>query len=182
MADGTPSAQALAIELRNMSFEQFHTRYVNGARPGENLPFGSGQLGTGHVALLEIDDAGHQYVIEAMPARGVQRITYADWHLGRTCETIWHGRLDRLPANECSRIVSEAVQHVGRPYDFWNLKLDDASAFYCSKLVWLAVRNATGVALDGDPDTGPRFWVSPKRLLLASSVVKLHNPDDSRGG
>src|SRR5262245_43036940 len=78
-AEGSPPVRALAAELKDMTFEQFHVRYINGARPGENMPFSSGRLGTGHIGILDIDRTGPPYVIEAMPQLGVQRISYDDW-------------------------------------------------------------------------------------------------------
>ena len=177
-AEGSSSATALAAELRNMTFEQFHARYVNGARPGENVPFKGGQVGTGHIAILEIDGSHRPYVIEAMPAVGVQRVAYDDWLKARICEMVWHGRMGGLAPDKRASVATEAARHLGRPYDFWNLRLDDTSSFYCSKLVWLAVREATGLAIDGDSSPGPRFWVSPKRLLSARGIVKLYNPQD----
>lgn len=176
--DGSPQAQALATELRRMTFEQFHARYINGATPGTNVPFGAGQLGTGHIAVVDVDDSQRAHVIEAMPAFGVRRVAYDDWLKARACEMVWHGRLRELPPEKRVQIAREASRHIGRPYDFWNLKLDDASSFYCSKLVWLSVLKATGAAIDGDSSPGPRFWVSPKRLLSARAIVKLHSPQD----
>src|SRR5262249_15456363 len=138
-AEGSPPSRALAAELKGMTFEQFHVRYINGARPGDNVPFSSGRLGTGHIGILDIDPAGRPNVIEAMPHAGVQRISYDDWLRDRTCEMIWHGRIEGLSREKRAIIAAEAARHIGRPYDFWNLKLDDTSGFYCSKLVWLSV-------------------------------------------
>jgi hypothetical protein len=74
-------------------------------------------------------------------------------------------------------VSGEASKYIGRPYDFWNLDLADTSAFYCSKLVWLAIRYGLGFDIDGDSNPKRAFWFSPKQLINEPGIELIVNPE-----
>lgn len=164
-------------ELRTMDFREFHGRYAADQKAGVPGVFGSGGgIYVGHVAILDVDADGQAWVIEALLATGVIRQPYAKWLAGRPGEVVWHGRLRDLGADARAKIADEARKHLGKPYDFWNFDLSDDSAFYCSKLVWLAIMRSQGFAVDGDPDPRRGVWFSPKQLMYCKPVARLHDP------
>ena len=178
--DASDYERQVAAGLKRMTFAEFHSRYTTGLEADTITPYGSGVPGVGHVAIVERDPNGNLFVIDAMPDPGVARLSYADWLGKRPCELVWHGRVDGVAAALREKLAEEAKRQLGKPYSFWNFKLDDDSGFYCSKLVWLSVMRAASLAIDGDTNPLRKFWLSPKQLLYAQPVVRLHNPADYR--
>jgi hypothetical protein len=178
--DADEHERRAATALKRMTFEEFHTRYTTGGEPGRPVQYGSG-VRVGHVAIVERDPSGDIYVIEAMPDPGVNRLLYRDWLASRRCELVWHGRLHGVSRELRANIAVEAKRQLSKPYNFWSLKLDDDAGFYCSKLVWLSALRATKIAVDGDANPLRLFWLSPKQLLYAPKMVRLHNPDNYGG-
>jgi uncharacterized protein YycO len=107
---------------------------------------------------------------------GVVRTPYAQWLTSRPGEIVWHGRVRDIPADQLAQIAIESKKYIGRPYDFWNFDLDDDKAFYCSKLVWLSISRSLHFPIDGDPNPKRVFWFSPKQLLYAKTISRLHDP------
>lgn len=176
-ASGEPDAVRSADAIAAMTFEEFNARYLRDLQPGQPVPYGlGGVVAVGHVAIVEKDANGEPYVIEALWTPGVVRSSYADWLKGRPGEVVWHGRLKGKSAEERARIAAEAKQFIGVPYDFWNFDLADTRGFYCSKLVWLAVKQAVGLPIDGDSNPRRRLWLSPKQVLNATAVERLLVP------
>ena len=173
--DASEYDHQVASSLKHMTFDEFHSRYTTGLRRGELAPYGS-FVAVGHVGVVEKDLDGKLFVIDAMPDPGVDRLSYDDWLAKRPCELVWHGRVDGLDAPLRANIAEEAKRQLNKPYRFWNFKLDDDSGFYCSKLVWLSVMRAANIAIDDDANPLRTFWLSPKQLLYAPKVVRLHNP------
>ena len=179
-ATRTREEEQLARSIRGLTFREFQAGFTGTTPPNEPTPFGrgAGAVAVGHVAIVEIDPAGQIWIIEAMPTPGVSRLPYDKWVAQRADQLIWHGRLrERSPADR-AKIAVEAKRFIGKPYDFWNFKLDDDKGFYCSKLAWLATYKAVQVALDGDPSTARLRWISPKQILQANTITRLHNPGD----
>jgi hypothetical protein len=164
-------------ELRSLDYREFVARYHGNQKPGEpGVYSGGGGLYVGHVGIIDMAASGEPFVVEALWDRGVERRSYPDWIAGRPGEAVWLGRLrDRSP-NERASVAREAVKHVGRPYDFWNFDLNDDAAFYCSKLVWLAIFRSLRVPVDGNANPRRAFWFSPKQLLYSPVVARLHDP------
>lgn len=195
-----PEMKAIADELEPLTFAEFQSRYFDGAAgPGpqsrELGPLIAGLPQVGHVAIIEIDGQGKRWVIEAIPkaetryaslysrfADGVVRTPYDEWVTIHKEYNVWHGRVKDRPAAERAAIASEAKQFLGKDYWFWSFDLSDENAFYCSKLVWLSVWKAFGLALDGNPAFERHFWVSPKRLINAPTIELLYNPANYGGG
>ena len=200
-ATGNAAEQAAADELERLTYEEFQARYFQGnsgggagsGSDGGNLrslgPRGIGIPQVGHVAIVEVDRSGAAWVIEAMPksqhryeslysrfTNGVIRTPYSQWIDDHKAYNVWHGRLKDVGRTRRARIVTEAKPFLGKDYWFWSFSLDDETAFYCSKLVWLSVWKAMNVALDGDQSFSRNFWVTPKQLVYASSIKLLHNP------
>lgn len=174
-----PDLSAADIDyLRSLSFLEFYNRYVGDQVPGTPGVFKSkGGIYVGHVAILDKEPSGQAWVIEAISGPGVIRHTYEDWLNGRPGEIVWHGRVDSRTAEERTKIVAAAQKYVGVKYDFWNFDLADASGFYCSKLVWLAIWDALEIAIDGDKNPKRRFWFSPKQLLYLKTISRLNEPE-----
>lgn len=197
-ASGNADQLAAADEMQRLTFEEFQARYFEGSAgagngDGTNLrgfaPRGVGIPQVGHVALIEIDASGVPWVIEATPKslhryeslysrfpNGVIRNPYEKWIDEHKAYNVWHGRLRNFDRAQRTRIVTEAKPFLGKDYWFWSFNLNDETAFYCSKLVWVSVWKAINFALDGDTSFARNFWVTPKQLVYATSIELLHNP------
>jgi Permuted papain-like amidase enzyme, YaeF/YiiX, C92 family len=164
-------------ELRNLTFREFYARYAGDQKPGIPGAYASGGgIYVGHVGIVDIDPSSKAWIIEALLDRGVVRTPYDQWLKLRPGEVVWHGRVRELPLPDRQKIVAEATKNIGKPYDFWNFDLNDDRSFYCSKLVWLSIWRALGFAIDGNSNPWRGFWFSPKQLLYASTVTRLHDP------
>ena len=171
--------ERVATEVRNLSYNEFRTRYLRNLKSGEITPYGSGGVvAVGHVAIVELDANKEPWVIEALVEPGVVRQRYSDWIRGRTGQTVWHGRIKNGALDQRADVAAHAARYVGKPYDFWNFDLRDERGFYCSKLVWLATMQALHVPIDGDPESSRAFWLSPKQILASAKVDRLFDPGD----
>jgi len=162
--------------LRRMNFREFLAVYEGDQKPGVPGDYSSNGLYVGHVGIVDLDDAGKPWVIEAVIPEGVRRISYADWIRGRSDQVVWLGRIRDIQASQLRAIPVEAAKYLGKPYDFWNFDLDNDSGFYCSKLVWLSVFRSLGFAIDGNNDSKRAIWFSPKQLLYSPLINRLHDP------
>jgi hypothetical protein len=68
----------------------------------------SSHVYVGHVAIVEIDESGVPWVVEALWGMGVIRRTYADWAMERAGEDVWLGRLAKLAVADRAKIPLEA--------------------------------------------------------------------------
>ena len=193
-ASGNADQFAAAEQMERLTYDEFQSRYFNGGDSGvreRGLTRGIGIAipHVGHVALIEVGASGAAWVIEAMPKaqyryeslysrfkNGVIRTAYGDWIEQHKAYNIWQGRLKNIDQAQRARIADAAKPHLGKDYWFWSFNLNDESAFYCSKLIWVSVWKAMNVALDGDQSFARRFWVTPKQLVYATSIELLHNP------
>lgn len=173
-AEGELDQQSLR-EIQLMSLDDFEHLYFEGQANGTLQPY-SGVAGTGHVAILEKNEAGNLWVIEAMMDRGVIRNPYDGWIRSRGQSGVWHGRVKSLSEDHIQRSVAVAKQQVGKPYNFWNFDLSDDTDFYCSKLVWYAFVRGAKLAIDGNPQPKRSIWLSPKQVLNSSLVDQLFSP------
>jgi permuted papain-like amidase YaeF/Yiix C92 family enzyme len=166
--------------IRRLSFAEFYAAYVGTPVPSEPmvLQFGLG-LYVGHVGIIEVDQSKNKWVIEALGGKGVIKQRYEDWINGRPGQWIWAGRLKDPSPDKRKLISEEAAKYIGRPYNFWNLDLDDDREFYCSKLVWMAIyRSPLHIAVDGNSNPRRLFWFSPKQLLYSSAVDEIFSPGE----
>jgi hypothetical protein len=194
-AQPTRSLQAsgVAERLKSMRYEEFERYYFEGASESavaRGIDIGGVKLSVGHVAIIEIDQQGVPFVIEAVPTGSlavlgggtVQRTPYREWLTRRPDDQLWHGRVKELDRGVRARIPEAAARHLGKPYDFFNFDLDDDSGFYCSKLAWMSVWRSASIAVDDDPDPlrGNRFppWLSPRQLLNSRRILVLRKPDE----
>ncbi|QJW85451.1 hypothetical protein HK414_25395 [Ramlibacter terrae] len=162
----SPELRQLATYLEALSYGEFATRYLSDVDTARIAEYGGLDdiFSVGHVGIIDVV-GGVPYVIEAVwgGIKKVQRISYDDWLKARPSSWVWVARPVAMSDKQRSSFVEEARSFVGRPYDFWNFDLSDDSAFYCSKLVWLAYRRAVGHSIDGHAPTRS-FWFSPKQL------------------
>lgn len=171
----------LAQIIEDMTYSEFINKYAAEATPQEFQTYGIGQIAyVGHVAFIEVDPATKvPYVIEAVYGKNqactscVQRIAYADWLKNRGDVLVWHGRLKGLDEAARIEVVKYARQQVDKPYRFFNFDLADDAGFYCSKLVWQAVKKATGIAVDGNDSPRRLIWFSPLQLMRSKANVAL---------
>jgi hypothetical protein len=192
-ASGDADRIAAADQLEPVTYEQFHAAFFDDPAAPRTRGFSAAAAipEVGHIAIIEIDQGGNQWVVEAMPKapnryealysrfqNGVVRTPYAEWIVKHPADqyNIWHGRLRDIQPGQGDAIVDAAKAFLGRDYWFWSFNLNDYSGFYCSKLVWVSVWNALNVALDGDKSFPRRFWVTPKALINSSMVEVLHDP------
>jgi hypothetical protein len=186
---GDPEKLAAAERIARTSFEDFYALYYEDASPDAARRFSLSLPEVGHCAILDIDSAGMPQVIEAMPKdnkryesiytrfpNGVVTSSYASWIAEHKDYRVWHGRLDGFAQPDRARIAEQARTYLGRDYWFWSFDLADETDFYCSKLLWISAWRTLGVSLDGDNSTARNFWVSPKRLINAKAIVRLHSP------
>jgi len=161
--------------LKGMSFDTFQKVYAEDVSPEAVIPYG-GLFGVGHVAIVRIVDGKPPTIVEAMWGKGVREISYEAWKAERKGQIFWHGRLKNIGPKLRAAIAEDAFREVGKPYKFWNFDLADESGFYCSKLAWLMIRNATSIVVDEKPDPVRLLWFSPKQLLKSSHFEMLQNP------
>jgi len=163
--------------IQGLTYREFYARYAGDQQP--DLPgvysTGSG-IYVGHVGIVDIDGDGRPWIIEALMDGGVVRTAYDKWLQSRPGEVVWQGRVREISKQDRRKIVAEALKYLGRPYDFWNFDLNNDAGFYCSKLVWMAIFRSLGFAIDGKADPQRRFWFSPKQLLYAKTIARLHDP------
>jgi hypothetical protein len=162
--------------MRTLTYGDFYARYTGGAKSRSATYSVSSPVYVGHVAIIEIDESGVPWVIEALWGKGVIRRTYADWTLERAGEDVWLGRLARLAVADRAKIPLEAKKQVGKPYDFWNFDLNDDTGFYCSKLAWMAALRSLRIAVDDNPNPKRFFWFSPKQFLYVPRITRLIDP------
>jgi permuted papain-like amidase YaeF/Yiix C92 family enzyme len=167
--------ERLLATLGDLTFDEFHAYYTTGLPPGMPVPAGS-LVGVGHVAIVD-READRITVVEAMQGLGVRQIDYEQWLAGRLGEAVWHGRLRGFEKTQRGMIAQEAKRFLRKPYQFWNFLLDDEAGFYCSKLVWLSINKALGIAIDNDRNPSRTIWLSPKQILNAPNVLVLLAPD-----
>lgn len=187
----------LAEKLRNMSYSEFEALYF--ASPSEPIDTNAWSrkstsprqtIYVGHVGIIDMAANGAPFVIEATVEGlkgAVVRTSYAEWLKGHNGKQVWHGRIRRFDSGLRKRIAQEARKQLGKPYSFFNFNLDDDTAFYCSKLVWMSVWRATladtgtgPVAIDGNANPRRPFfgWFSPKQLANAERVELLFSPSE----
>jgi hypothetical protein len=182
-ANPTYFSEADIAELENMTFPEFYSRYAGDQKPGVPGTYSTGAgIYVGHVGIVEVDRNKTPWIVEALMTRGVVRTTYDDWIKSRPGEIVWHGRVRDLSPEERGKILAEAKKYLSKPYYFWNFDLNDDSEFYCSKLVWLAIWRSLGFAIDGDSNPKRKFWFSPKQLLYAKTIARLHDPGPYANG
>ncbi|MGR4928240.1 YiiX/YebB-like N1pC/P60 family cysteine hydrolase [Bradyrhizobium sp. CAR08] len=162
--------------MRKLTYEDFHEKYTGTRKSGNATYSAGGPIYVGHVAIIDIDQAGAPWIIEALWGKGVIRRPYSDWTTERAGEVVWLGRLAKLSSADRARIPDEARKYIGKPYDFWNFNLNDDTGFYCSKLAWLAAFRSLKIAVDDDLNPKRAFWFSPKQFLYVTRMTRLINP------
>ena len=163
-------------KMRRLKYSDFYAAYTGAGKARSTAYSSGGPIYVGHVGIVEIDEVGVPWVIEALWGRGVIRHTYAEWVTERAGEVVWLGRLTNLSASQRTKIPLEARKQVGKPYDFWNFDLNDESGFYCSKLAWMAAFRSLNLAVDGNRNPRRFFWFSPKQFLYVPRMARLIDP------
>ena len=120
-----------------------------------------------HVGIIEVEENGEVYVIEASPEEGVREIA-----LEKFIEEV--PKVNDEPIIAIKRItkdypVSETIEraksHLGEPYDWWYLK--DNGKMYCSELVYESYIDEDGeyifeaqpMNFRGPDGSMPQFWI-----------------------
>lgn len=120
-----------------------------------------------HVGIIEVEENGEVYVIEASPEEGVREIA-----LEKFMEEV--PKVNGEPIIAIKRItkdypVSETIEraksHLGEPYDWWYLK--DNGKMYCSELVYESYIDEDGeyifeaqpMNFRGPDGSMPQFWI-----------------------
>jgi len=161
--------------LQRMPYEKFLKVYNEDMSPEAVTPFGV-IVGVGHVAIVRRTEGESPMIVEAMQGIGVREVSYDAWKAEREGQIFWHGRLKTSNPTLRAAVAERAYAQVGKPYKFWNFDLADESGFYCSKLAWLAIRDATGIVVDDNPNPVRKLWFSPKQLLKSPHLEILQNP------
>ena len=163
--------------IQGLTYREFYARYAGDQQPDMPGVYSAGSgIYVGHVGIVDIDGDGRPWVIEALMDEGVVRTAYDRWLQSRPGQIVWQGRIREISKQDRKKIVLEALKYLGRPYDFWNFDLNKDAGFYCSKLVWMAIFRSLGFAIDGKANPQRTFWFSPKQLLYAKTITRLHDP------
>ncbi len=124
----------------------------------------------GHVGIIFFKDKV-PWVVEAVPKQ-VRTISYEEWLKRYKGASVWHGRIKNMDSEVRSRIAKEACDQECRQYSLFNLRLDDCSKFYCSKLIWFSAFKVSRVSLDGDSNPDRYLWFTPKQLINSEEHVE----------
>ena len=111
-----------------------------------------------HVAIVEVDASGKQWVIDATPQRGVCRYPL-DTLIHENPEAVILVKRLR-DTSGVSRYVDQACHFLGEPYDL--TLLPDNGAHYCSELVFDAYRRQDG---------SPLFEEKPMNFLATDGTM-----------
>ena len=111
-----------------------------------------------HVAIIQVDQAGIPWVIDATPKRGVSRYPLDSLVQANSGAAFLVKRLKDTTG--VSRFVENALRFVGNPYDL--TFLPDNDAFCCSELVRGAYRRPDGSYLF---DAAPLNFLSSDGFL-----------------
>ncbi len=176
-----PNVPAEARErLARMTFQKFRELYV-GQPVRVRMPYQDWRIYSGHAAIIaRLGTEDDPYLVEAVRPY-VRKTPYAQWlKYWHSDPLIWHGHL-KLDGNLVKRVVEQALDQENRkaPFELWNFDLSDRSGFYCSKLVWWAVWQASGgiVKLDGkDPKRDWFDWYTPLQLMQSDYVEMISWP------
>jgi cell wall-associated NlpC family hydrolase len=171
----TDEDKARYRQISGMDYATFKVLYLADEDPAQPAKHGSSFLYVGHVGIVDVVD-GTPWVYEAVYGKGVRMISYSAWLEERRGELVWLGRISNARAEQRSAIAACAKSFIGKPYHFFNFNLSDTTGFYCSKLAWLSITTATGVAPDDNPNPRRLLWYSPKRLMRSKHVTLLYNP------
>jgi hypothetical protein len=152
----------------------------------------------GHMAMVHIQ-AGQPWIIDAAPDRhqpifpgqsdsvnpaGVATQTYAAWlsDTDHARSHVWHGRVKDLTSGQADNAVSFAQHNIGKPYRFLPWGFASGHAFYCSELVWCAVRHASGIILDDISSTLRVDWFTPWMAMKSPHIQMLFEPPGRKYG
>lgn len=140
----------------------------------------------GHVALVELVDC-IPWVIDATPSRsgwaeprtdGVAMQPYQAFldDAAHTTSHIWHGRVRGQSSGFGQRLIDAAKKHLGAKYDIrpWGFEAPDD--FYCSKLIWHALRDGLGITLEKEGLRVLQPWFTPWDVMQASCIQLLYVP------
>lgn len=120
-----------------------------------------------HVAIIEVNDNGTIYTIDASPKYGVARHTLRQTIIDNSGSdgTPPIMTLYRLRSSEIclTKAVERAKSYIGQPYDF--TFMPDNGAVYCSELVWLSYL---------DDDGNPLFDTVPMNFLDTDGTLPVY--------
>jgi hypothetical protein len=144
----------------------------------------------GHIALIEVID-GIPWVIDATPDRsgwaeprtdGVAMQPYQAFldDAAHTESHIWHARIkpeyfepSQAPGQ---RLVDAAKKHLGAKYSLRARGLRTPDKFYCSKLIWHALRDGLGITLKKKGLRVPQPWFTPWDVMQSDCIELLYEP------
>lgn len=143
-------------------------------------------LWVGHVAWIELRD-DEPWVVDATPHRsgpaepsrqGVATQTYREFlaDSAHTQSHIWHGRFRGLKEAQSQALISAAKAYLGRPYGISPFGFELTDDFYCSKLIWHAIRDALGLELKKKWPSAPQPWFTPWDVMNQDSMELLYAP------
>ena len=120
-----------------------------------------------HVAILEVDNNGRIWIIEATSGVGVHRIPFRHWKKDNGIFRVY--RLS-IPFDTAA-VIARAKSFIGQPYD--DSFLPDNGSLYCSELVYEAFLDSSGKHLFENQPMNfrdkngkmPRYWKRHFRKL-----------------
>jgi uncharacterized protein YycO len=174
-SETTDDEKARYRAISQLDYSSFKVMYLADSDPNQVTNFGASVVYVGHVGIVDIVD-GKRWVYEALMGTGVRKILYSDWLIDRKGELVWLGRVKDASAAQRAKIATTALQYIDKPYRFFNFDLTDPSGFYCSKLAWLSITVATGLAPDDNPNPRRLLWYSPKRLMRSPHITMVYSP------
>jgi cell wall-associated NlpC family hydrolase len=132
--------------------------------------------------VIDATPSRHQPHVEGLPAPtnlpGVAIQTYAAWlsDSDHTASHVWHGRVKGLSTVQAQQTIAFARSHLGKAYRFVPWGFASHQLFYCSELVWCAVREASGIILDDIDSTLRVDWFTPWMAMKSPHIEMLYEP------
>jgi cell wall-associated NlpC family hydrolase len=195
MVDIKPSPESLA-HAEAAKQQMLQLAEWTGAQRQEilqwQLPKPTDEIWVGHIGLVDMRQ-GQPWVIDATPDRhqpampgqaqpvnpsGVAAQSYDAWlqDTDHNRSQVWHGRVRQASAAQAQKMVDFALAQLGKAYSAWPWPFAKMDTFYCSELVWCAVRAGCGICLDDNASTWRVNWFTPAMALRSPHVQVLYAP------
>jgi cell wall-associated NlpC family hydrolase len=185
--------QLVSFDENRTQNEPWHQAYAREmAKPNlstgeaEQLDLFVRDIWVGHVALIEIIDSV-PWVVDATPHRsgwaeprtdGVATQPYQAFldDASHTESHVWHGRLIGQSEGFGQLLVNAAKKYMGAKYSINPFGLETNDKFYCSQLIWHALRDGLGIELEKKGLRVPQPWFTPWDVMQAGCIRLLYEP------
>ena len=130
-------------------------------------PLSSGIVG-GHAGIIRAETTAE--TIKAMPSGGVDRHANV-WDWRYKGQQVWALKIKNKSNAEHKKAANWADQQRYKPYNYNFADRNRTDAFYCSQLVWAAVKNALNIDISNNPFGASIF---PMTLLDSLELIQVY--------